>query len=94
MKFIQTIKSIVVHPEGVPLFHELATEVSIEEEGDGYYTVINQSCDIKELGQIRLGSAELDTVYAAAKQLLTQHNNDNSTAYKGESWETECSETV
>jgi hypothetical protein len=94
MKYTQTIKSIMVYPEGEPWFHELATEVSLEDEGGGYYVVLTQSPDAPELGQVRLDSNELDAVYSAAKQLLTQHNNDYCTAYKGKPWATECPETV
>jgi hypothetical protein len=94
MKYTQTIKSIMVYPEGKPWFHELATEVSLEDEGGGYYVVLTQSPDAPELGQVRLDSNELDAVYSAAKQLLTQHNNDYCTAYKDKPWATECPETV
>lgn len=79
MKYIQTIKSIVVYPEGEAWFHECATEVCIEDEGGGYFEVLNQSPDVPEPGQVRLNPDELEAVYAAAKQLLTQHNNDNNT---------------
>ena len=80
MKYIQAIKSIIVYPEGEAWFHELATEVCIEDEGGGYYVVLNQSPDNPELGQVRLDPEELDAVYTAAKQLLNQHNNnDNNT---------------
>jgi hypothetical protein len=77
MKYTQTIKTIIVYPEGEAWFHELATEVCIEDEGGGYYVVLNQSPDNPELGQVRLDPEELDAVYAAAKQLLNQHNNNN-----------------
>lgn len=81
MKYTQTIKTIIVYPEGEAWFHELATEVCIEDEGGGYYVVLNQSPDNPVLGQVRLDPEELDAVYAAAKQLLNQHkNNDNNTA--------------
>ena len=80
MKYTQTIQTIIVYPEGEAWFHELATEVCIEDEGGGYYVVLNQFPDNPELGQVRLDPEELDAVYAAAKQLLTQHkNNDNNT---------------
>ena len=81
MKYVQTIKSIMVYPEGEPWFHELATEVILEDEGGGYYVVLAQSPDDPELSQVRLDPEELDAVYSAAKQLLTQHNynNDNCT---------------
>jgi len=80
MKYTQTIKTIIVYPEGEAWFHESATEVCIEDEGGGYYIVLNQSPDNPELGQVRLDPEELDAVYAAAKQLLNQHNNnDNNT---------------
>ena len=76
----------MVHPEGESCFHELYTKVSLEDEDDGYYVVLDQSPDRPELGQICLNPDELEAVYSADKQLLTQHNNDNSTTYKGESW--------
>ena len=94
MKYTQTIKTIMVYPEGEPWFHELATEVSLEDEGGGYYVKLTQCPDNPELGQVRLDVEELDAVYTAAKQLLTQRNNDNCTAYKGKPWATECFKTV
>ena len=83
VKYVQTIKSIMVYPEGEPWFHELATEVSLEYDSGGYYVALIQSPDAPEPGQIRLDPEDLDAVYAAAKQLLTQHNNDNLPTYKG-----------
>ena len=95
MKYVQTIKSIMVYPEGEPWFHELATEVSIEDEGGGYYVVLTQSPDDPELGRVRLDPEEIDAVYAAAKQLLNQHNNnDNCTANTNKSCQAKCSKTV
>jgi hypothetical protein len=94
MKYTQTIKSITVYPEGEPWFHELATEVSLEDECGGYYVVLTQSPDAPELGQVRLDPDELDAVYSAAKQLLTQHNNDNLPTYTGELRQDERTKTV
>ena len=94
MKYVQTIKSIMVYPEGEPWFHEFATEVSLEDEGGGYYVVLTQSPDAPEPGQVRLDPEELDVVYSAAKQLLTQHNNDNCTTNTGKSCQAKCSKTV
>ena len=94
MKYVQTIKSIMVYPEGEPWFHELATEVSLEDEGGGYYIVLSQSPDAPKPGQVRLDPDELNAVYSAAKQLLTQHNNGNLPTYTGELKQTECTETV
>jgi hypothetical protein len=83
MKYTQTIKTIIVHPEDEPLFHESATHVSIDDEGGGHYLILTQFPDDPEPGQIRLDFDELDAVYAAAKQLLNQHNNnDNDTTDK------------
>jgi hypothetical protein len=80
MKYTQTIKTIIVHPEGEPLFDESATHVAIDDEGGGHYLIITQFPDDPEPGQIRLDPDELDAVYSAAKQLLNQHNNnDNNT---------------
>jgi len=80
MKYIQTIKSIIVHPQGETLFHENATEVSIEDEGAGCYVVLTQCPDIPEPSLIKLDGEEIDVVYAAAQLLLNQHkDNDNNT---------------
>ena len=94
MKYIQTIKSIMVYPEGEPWFHELATEVSLEDEGGGYYVVLTQAPDAPELGQVRLDPDELDSVYAAAKQLLTQHNNDNCATDTSKPCQAKCLKAV
>ena len=75
MKYVQTIKSIMVYPEGEPWFHELATKVSLEDEGGGYYVVLTQCPDAPEPGQVRLDPDELNAVYSAAKQLLNQHTS-------------------
>jgi hypothetical protein len=39
MKYTQTIKTIIVHSEGEPLFHESATHVAIDDEGGGHYSL-------------------------------------------------------
>jgi hypothetical protein len=75
MKYTQTIKTIVVHPEGEAWFHELATEVCIEDEGGGYYVVLTQSSNDPLPGIVHFDSDELDAVYSAAKQLLNQHTS-------------------
>lgn len=91
---MQTIKSIMVYPKGEPWFHELATEVSLEDEGGGYYVVLTQCPDIPEPGQVRLDPEELDAVYAAAKQLLTQHNNDSLPTNANKPCQTNCPKAV
>jgi len=94
MKYVQTIKSIMVHPEGEPWFHEFATEVSIDDEGGGYYVVLTQAPDAPGLGQVRLDPDELDSVYSVAKQLLTQHNNDNHATDTSKSCQAKCPKAV
>ena len=94
MKYVQTIKSITVYPEGEAWDHELATEVSIDDEGGGYYVVLTQCPDRPEPGQVRLDPEELDVVYSAAKQLLTQHNNDNNTTNTSKSCQAKCPKAV
>ena len=80
MKYTQTIKTIIVYPEGEAWFHELATEVCIEDEGGSYEILLKQSPDHPVLSQVQLDLNGLEAVYSAAKQLLTQHkNNDNNT---------------
>lgn len=79
MKYTQTIKSILIYPEGEPWFHELATEVYLGDEGAGHFIILKQSPDDPERGEVRIEPEELDLIYSAAKQLLTQHNNDNHT---------------
>jgi hypothetical protein len=51
MKYTQTIKTIIVHPEGEPLFDESATHVAIDDEGGGYYLIITQFLMIQNLGK-------------------------------------------
>ena len=94
VKYMQTIKSIMVYPEKEPWFHELATEVSIDDEGGGYYVVLTQCPDRPEPGQVRLDPEELDVVYSAAKQLLTQHNNDYCTTNTNKSRQAKCPKAV
>jgi len=95
MKYVQTITSINVHPEGEATFHECATEVSIEEQGcGGYHIKLSQSSDNPMMEVICLDPEELDAVYAAAKQLLTQHNNDNGTTNTNKSVWSKCPKTV
>lgn len=94
MKYTQTIKSILVYPEGEPWFHELATEVYLDDEGAGHFIVLKQSPDNPERGEVRIEPEELDLIYSAAKQLLTQHNNDNLSTYTGELKQTKCSKAV
>jgi hypothetical protein len=78
MKYTQTIKTIIVHPKGEPLFDESATHVAIDDEGGGHYLILTQFPDDPEPGQVRLDSDELEAVYSAAKQLLNQHNNNDN----------------
>lgn len=94
IKYVQTIKSIMVYPEGEAWDHELATEVSIDDEGGGHYVVLTQCPDSPEPGQVRLDPEELDVVYSAAKQLLTQHNNDNHATDTSKSCQTKCPKAV
>jgi hypothetical protein len=56
--------------------------------------MLAQSPDHPVLSQVRLDLDELDAVYSAAKQLLTQHNNGNLPTYTGELKQAECTETV
>ena len=78
MKYIQAIKSIIVYPEGEAWFHEFATEVCIEDEGGSYEILLKQSPDHPVLSQVQLDLNGLEAVYSAAKQLLNQHNNNDS----------------
>jgi len=95
MKYVQTITSINVHPEGEATFHECATEVSIEEQAcGGYHIKFAQSSDNPMMEEICLDPDELEAVYAAAKQLLTQHNNENHATNTSKSCQTKCSKTV
>ena len=67
MKYTQTIKTIIVHPEEEPLFDESATHVAIDDEGGGYYLIITQFPDDPEPGQIRLDPDELTRLFCSSK---------------------------
>ena len=95
MKYVQTITSINVHPKGEATFHECATEVSIEEQACGGYQVkFSQSSDNPMMEEICLDLDGLEMVYSAAKQLLTQHNNDNHATNTSKSCQAKCPKAV
>jgi hypothetical protein len=78
MKYAQTIKTIIVHPKGEPLFHESAIEVSLSDEGGGEFIALTQSPDVSEPDTVKIDPGELDQVYLAAKLLLTQHKSNGN----------------
>ena len=60
------------------------TITSIEEHACGGYEIkFAQSSDNPMMEEIRLDPDALEAVYAAAKQLLTQHNNENHATDSG-----------
>lgn len=69
-----TITSIAVHVEGQsPFFGETATEVRLDDEGGGYYIVLDQSGqDGAESGIVKLNPEELPIIIEVARRLLDQ----------------------
>jgi hypothetical protein len=39
---LKRVKSIVVHPEGMPIYDEMATVIEIDDEGCGEFVLVKQ----------------------------------------------------
>ena len=62
--------AIVVAPEGEPLFSEMATRISIEDEAAGEFVEINQ--DAPECGKIKIDPDEWPTIRKAIDQMISE----------------------
>jgi hypothetical protein len=72
MKYMATITSVSVHPEGDnPVFAETATTIRLQDEGGGYFIELGQG-----EGSIRLDAEEIDLVMNEAKKLLKNAKGD------------------
>lgn len=64
-----TVTEITMHPEGQsPVFSELATRVSLQDEGAGPFVTITQDTD-DGVAMIRLDFEEVDTLVRAISML-------------------------
>lgn len=78
MKYETRPISWLVGPEGCSIFNELATTVSLDDEGGGEYIVLQQSHGRPE-GDIRIEPAEWPTLKAAIDKALTYAKGDPET---------------
>lgn len=75
MNYRTTITAVCVHPEGdSPIFGEMGTALSLDDEADGLYLVIEQRSDQLRDQTIRINPDEFDHIVAAAKMLLAQES--------------------
>ena len=71
MKYQIVIKSLVVLPEGKPIFDEIATEIRIEDEAGGPFIVISQS-GFNEKDTVRFDNEEWQYIIEAVEKLLKE----------------------
>lgn len=71
MKYQIVIKSLVVLPEGKPIFSEMATEIRIEDEAGGPFIVISQS-GFNEKDAVRFDNEEWPHIVDAIERLFKE----------------------
>lgn len=64
------VNSLIVKPKGEPIFSELATYISIEDEAAGPFVIIKQHNDLAEKGEIRIDVDEWPCISKAVIQML------------------------
>lgn len=57
-KYISRVKSMIVCPEGEPIFSERCTEVSIEDEAGGEFIMVHQNGAIRDANEIAINPEE------------------------------------
>jgi len=71
MKEYQVVtKSVIVVPEGEPIFSELATTVAIEDEAAGAFVIISQTSDNIKPGEIRICTEEWPTLQGVIEDAI------------------------
>lgn len=69
----KTILTVAIHPEDVnPVFGESSTHISVQDDGGGPFIRLFQCNDETENGTVKLDLQELELVFEAAKELVSQ----------------------
>ncbi len=75
-----TVLKIAVHPDDEsPLYGNLLTHVSIEDEGGGPYLVIEQFEDNRKPGVVRIDFDELPAIALTGQALIQGLKNEDRT---------------
>jgi hypothetical protein len=61
---------MTIAPEGEHIFSEMATVISIDDEADGEYLIIEQPC--REKANISINPDEWETIKSAIEQMLAE----------------------
>ena len=70
MNYTTRITQMTIVPEGEHILSEMATIISIEDEGIGEYLIIEQPC--REKANIAINPEEWETIKAAIEQMLAE----------------------
>lgn len=73
VQYKTTILKVAVHTQDMnPVYGETATHISIDDEAGGPFLVLSQCHDEIKPGEVRLNFEELDEIYRASKELISQ----------------------
>lgn len=79
MNYITHPHSLMVRPEGEPIFSEMATTVRLDDESGGPYVVVEQTGHIERVGKISIDSKEwpplreaIDNMIALCEQIKAE----------------------
>ena len=70
-EYDMTTTEITIKPKGEELFHNMATKVSLDSEGDGAFLVLSQ-CRDDSNGDVRIDPEEWPVVCEAVGVLLAE----------------------
>ena len=68
IKYLTETLSVIIVPEGQPVFSELATIVSVDDEAGGTFIKIRQNAD--GCGELRFDRGEWEIVEATVRRML------------------------
>lgn len=71
MSYHTKVSSITVAPEGEPIFSEMATVVSLSDEGGGMFVEVCQSAR-SDLGKIAIDPGEWPELKAAIDRMIAE----------------------
>ena len=68
-------KTLIILPEGEPVFHERAIEVSVDDEAAGPYITLQVFHPEAENGKVELDPADWPRIKAAVERLINEWDN-------------------
>jgi hypothetical protein len=70
-EYITHTKSIIVRPKDQPIFSEMATTISLDDEACGLFVVVEQSGHIDRIGKIAIYKVEWPHIRAAIDEMFS-----------------------